>query len=274
MITSVISSVARMSLTPARLAGRMAGSLLSGLRQDVPAGAHSRTSSSRTKTAARGGPKAQSRRATSSRTRSKARPKRATSRSRAKPQPKPAPRRRPLDDATIARRVESTIFQGIDVDKDQIHVDVAERVVSLRGEVRSQDLISELEARAARVAQVRRVQNLLRLPTAPPSRQADSPAPQPDTSDSAAPGDERAIASGETSREVPAPTSGLQTRDFAAADDRRGRAHERVTGGGDSADVSPSGDESSGQAGPDVAELDKDEASQPSDPGLRDPEGG
>ena len=48
MITSAISSAARLSLAPARLAGRMAGSLLRGLRGDdsgrtSPAGSSART---------------------------------------------------------------------------------------------------------------------------------------------------------------------------------------------------------------------------------------
>jgi hypothetical protein len=68
----------------------------------------------------------------------------------------------------IAREVESTIFRDIEADQRQVDVKVAEGVVRLRGEVRTPDLINELEARAARVPQVRRVENLLRTPAPAP----------------------------------------------------------------------------------------------------------
>jgi osmotically-inducible protein OsmY len=274
MITSVISSAARLSLAPARLAGRMAGSLLSGLRGDAAEDAQPAPSSARTKTASRRRAQAQPKRA-ASRRRAKAQPKRAASRRRTQAQPKRAARDKPLDDVTIARNVESTIFQGVEIDKGELDVNVADGVVRLRGEVRTPDLISELETRAARVSEVRRVENLLHLPKPPAPGRAAAPARQSETSGSAAPTDDRAVSLGETSEQVPAPPSALRTRDFAAAGTEPGPAPAASAGeGADPADGRPAGDETTEQEGPDVAELDKDQADQPSDPGLRDLKGG
>jgi hypothetical protein len=261
MITSVVSSAARLSLAPARLAGRMAGSLLRGLRGDAAEDAHPAPSSSRTKTA--------------SRRRGQPRPKRAASRRRAKAQPKRAPRAKPLDDVTIARRVQATIFQGVEVDKGKVDVNVADGVVRLCGEVLTPDLISELGTRAARVAEVRRVENLLDLPKRPAPSRTDTPAPQGETRHSAARPDDRPATLGEPSEELPAPPSAVRTRDFAAAGKEPGPA----PGGSasevaDPQDESAAGDDTAEQEGPDVAELDKDEAYQPSDTGLRDLKGG
>jgi hypothetical protein len=68
-----------------------------------------------------------------------------------------------LDDAAIAAKVESTLQQGTDVDADKLEVTVADGVVQLRGEVRSRDVIDELEARAQQVSEVRRLESLLRV---------------------------------------------------------------------------------------------------------------
>jgi osmotically-inducible protein OsmY len=243
MITSAISSAARLSLAPARLAGRMAGSLLSGLRGDAAEDAQPAPSSGRTKTASRRRAQAQPKRA-ASRRRAKAQPKRAASRRRTQARPKRAARDKPLDDVTIARNVESTIFQGVEIDKGELDVNVADGVVRLRGEVRTPDLISELETRAARVSEVRRVENLLHLPKPPAPSRADAPARQ-----------------SETSEEVPAPPSALRTRDFAAAGTEPGPAPAAsASEGADPADGRPAGDETTEQEGPDMAELDKDQA--------------
>ncbi len=69
-----------------------------------------------------------------------------------------------LDDVTIARKVETTIFRGTNVDKGKVDVNAAEGVVWLRGEVRTPELINELEARAREIPEVKRVENLLHLP--------------------------------------------------------------------------------------------------------------
>src|SRR5215218_2864054 len=209
MITSAISSAARLSLAPARLAGRMAGSLLSALRGHA-ANADPEPPSARGRQASRTRATAQPKRG-GSRTPTKAQRQRGGSRTRAKAQPKRAPRRTPLDDATIARKVESAIFQGVDVDKGKVDVNVAEGVAWLRGEVPTQDLVTELEARAAGVTEVGRVENLLHLAKTPAPSSTETPGPERETSHSAERPEDRAVTLGETSDEEPAPASALPT---------------------------------------------------------------
>ena len=55
---------------------------------------------------------------------------------------------KPLDDATIARKVESAIFRDRKVAKGKVDVNVAQGAVWLRGEVKTPDLVTLLEARA------------------------------------------------------------------------------------------------------------------------------
>ena len=185
MITSAISSAARLSLAPAKLAGQMAGALLRGLRGKNSRNAPSSRRSAGTSPARRSRAQAQNKRSatrssgkrqpksTAARARAKdqssaARPKRTAARTSAQARPKRAGRTEPLGDVAIAREVESTIFRDIEADQRQVDVKVADGVVRLRGEVPTPDLINELEARAARVPQVRRVENLLRTPAPPP----------------------------------------------------------------------------------------------------------
>jgi BON domain len=78
-----------------------------------------------------------------------AQPKRAASPATHKQQPEHSPGPVPLGDAAIAAKVESTLRQDTDVDADKFEVTVADGIVQLRGEVRSRDVIDELEARAA-----------------------------------------------------------------------------------------------------------------------------
>jgi osmotically-inducible protein OsmY len=214
MITSVVSTAKRLSLAPARLAGRLAGSLLGELRGNGDTANASREHSSTRAKPAR-------------RTRAKAQPKPAAGRTRAKAQPKRAPRRKPLDDVTIARKVESTIFRGADVDKGDVDVNVADGVVWLRGEVQTRDLISELTARAARVTEVRRVESLLHVPETPAATRTETPAQQRETGNSPASPEDRAAGQGETSAEVPAPASephtGVRAADGAASEDHTPR---------------------------------------------------
>jgi osmotically-inducible protein OsmY len=194
MITSAISSAARLSLAPAKFAGQMAGALLRGLRGKTTRDSSSARRAAGTTQAGRSRTPAQSKRAATrssgkrkpkgqaARARPKGQPsaarsKRTAARTSAQARPKRADRTEPLGDVAIAREVESTIFRDIEADQSQVDVKVAEGVVRLRGEVPTPALIHELEARAARVPQVRRVENLLRTP-APPSEPA-APAAQP-----------------------------------------------------------------------------------------------
>jgi hypothetical protein len=90
MITSVVSTATRLSLAPARLVGRLAGSLLGELRGNgATANARREHSSTRAKPARRTRAKAQPKPATS-RTHAKAQPKRPAGRTRTKAQPKRA----------------------------------------------------------------------------------------------------------------------------------------------------------------------------------------
>src|SRR4051812_11298389 len=75
------------------------------------------------------------------------------------PRPAPPPRRpKDLDDVAIARKVESVIFRSRKVAKGKVDVNVADGVVWLRGEVRTPDLVNQLEAKAREVPEVKRVE--------------------------------------------------------------------------------------------------------------------
>jgi hypothetical protein len=154
MIKSIVSSVTRLSLAPAKLTVSLAGSLLRELRGngtvDVP-----QTPS----------------KSTAARESSKPRPARS-----AKARPKRAPRRKPPGDAAIARKVGSAIFRGADIDKGQVVVNVAGGVAQLRGEVATVALIEQLGARADQVNEVRRVENLLHVPEEPAPGRTEQPA--------------------------------------------------------------------------------------------------
>ena len=67
----------------------------------------------------------------------------------------------PLDDVTLARKVESEIFRGQDVRKGSVNVNVENGVVVLRGQVESEEDVERLERRARRVVGVYDVDNLL-----------------------------------------------------------------------------------------------------------------
>jgi osmotically-inducible protein OsmY len=70
----------------------------------------------------------------------------------------------PLGDANIAREVENAIFRDPSVAQGDIDVDVIDAVVWLRGQAAHPDMIIALEADAAAVPDVVRVENLLKVP--------------------------------------------------------------------------------------------------------------
>lgn len=265
MIKSVISSAAQLSLAPARLAGRVVGSLVSGLRgngaspartrrppsaraksasggrartQPKRAASGTRAKAQRTHTSARSGAKMQAKR-TTARTRANAQPKRPAPRTQAKAQPKGTPRRTPPDDATIARKVEAIIFRGVEVDKSAVDVNVAAGVLWLRGEVPTPDLINELEVRANKITEVRRVENLLHLPATPAPSRPEPPAEPPQTSHPAGDREDHATSRVETSEETPAPAPTAPTTTPAAAGHGRAGAPLGDGGGAQTADRSP-----------------------------------
>jgi BON domain-containing protein len=91
---------------------------------------------------------------------------------RRQPTSRPQPTRRPtqakpLDDATITRKVETVLFRDDRVDKGKIDVNTADAVVWLRGVARTPQQIKELEARTAAIPEVKGVENLLHLPKTP-----------------------------------------------------------------------------------------------------------
>jgi hypothetical protein len=259
MITNVVSSAARLSLAPARLASRVAGSLVRELRGASDDNGHSAPSRVRSKPATGSRQQARPKRATSrsnakakpkraSRTRAQRQPKQADTRSRAKAQAKGNSRPKATDDGSIAQKVESAILRGTAVDQDKIEVNVAERVVRLRGEVQSLDLANELEARAAMVAEVRRVENLLVVPQSPAG---DAPAPRRDPGGPGERLDNPADMPGAANPETPTPASALRSEDFVATDEHQSPSEQRdpppVGNAGGAAD-SPAGNEDVGDS--------------------------
>ena len=99
-------------------------------------------------------------------------------------QPESTAARRPtrpkpdMDDATLARKVESEIFRVRGVAKGKIDVNAAGGVVWLRGEAKTPELIKRIEARAKAVPEVKEVENLLHLPKTPAPSRTDTPPSQ------------------------------------------------------------------------------------------------
>ena len=84
-----------------------------------------------------------------------------------------------ITDTALARKVESEIFRGTPRGtKSKVSLNAVGRVVHLRGEAKTPDLINELETRAAAVPEVERVENLLHLPKTPSPTRSDTPARQ------------------------------------------------------------------------------------------------
>jgi hypothetical protein len=72
-----------------------------------------------------------------------------------------------IDDATLERQVAADVFGSRGVTKGKVQIEVAEAVVWIRGEVKSASVSEDVEARAAAVTDVARVENLLRVAKAP-----------------------------------------------------------------------------------------------------------
>ena len=78
-----------------------------------------------------------------------------------------------IDDETLKDKVESVLFAPADVPKGKINVDVAGGIVTLRGEVGSEQMMRRLERAAARIDGVAGVDCLLHLPGTPaPNKEA------------------------------------------------------------------------------------------------------
>jgi hyperosmotically inducible protein len=73
----------------------------------------------------------------------------------------------PVDDITLAHKVESELARSTSLPKGQVVVNAEEGVVFLRGVVERQEDIESLEAATSRIAGVRGVENLLHPPGTP-----------------------------------------------------------------------------------------------------------
>lgn len=72
-----------------------------------------------------------------------------------------------LNDPALAAKVESEMFRPADAPKKSVDVNVAQRVVYLRGQVKSTEQMESLVAKAREIDGVSRVENLLHLPGEP-----------------------------------------------------------------------------------------------------------
>jgi hypothetical protein len=81
-------------------------------------------------------------------------------------------RREPVDDITLAHKVESELFRRTGVPKGRISVNAEDGVVFLRGVIDREEDIARVEAGTRRITGVRDVENLLHTPgaTTPASR--------------------------------------------------------------------------------------------------------
>ncbi len=77
----------------------------------------------------------------------------------------------PENDETLAHKVKSELFQGLDIPAGQININAEDGVVILRGALKRPKEIIEVERRVWEIGGVRRVENLLHLEGTPaPSR--------------------------------------------------------------------------------------------------------
>lgn len=81
----------------------------------------------------------------------------------------PGPDNRTPDDTTLAARVQTEVFGAADVPKDRLTLEVSQAIVTLRGELDSQQEIDDVTTRVRQVPGVRGVAVLIHLPgeTAP-----------------------------------------------------------------------------------------------------------
>ena len=73
----------------------------------------------------------------------------------------------PTDDKTLEQKVESELFQQVDISSRQINIMATNGIVSLRGAVQRPDQITEIERKVRDIAGVRDVENMLHLEGTP-----------------------------------------------------------------------------------------------------------
>jgi osmotically-inducible protein OsmY len=71
------------------------------------------------------------------------------------------------DDTTLARKVETQLFRAEDAPKGLVNVSVAGGIVTLRGELPSEELIADLLHRTREIQGVQGVESLLHTPDTP-----------------------------------------------------------------------------------------------------------
>jgi len=78
----------------------------------------------------------------------------------------------PGDDITLKNKIETELFREPDAPKGSVNIDVADGVVTLRGEVGRPEQVRELEDKARNIAGTRDVNNLLHTPGTTPQNVA------------------------------------------------------------------------------------------------------
>jgi osmotically-inducible protein OsmY len=78
----------------------------------------------------------------------------------------------PGDDVTLKSKIETELFREPDAPKGSVNIDVADGVVTLRGQVERPEQVRELEAKARSIAGTRDVENLLHTPGSTPQNVA------------------------------------------------------------------------------------------------------
>jgi hypothetical protein len=76
-------------------------------------------------------------------------------------------RREPVDDVTLARKVESELYRRARVPKGHISINAEDGLVFLRGVMDRQEDIERIGAATRRITGVREVENLIHLPGTP-----------------------------------------------------------------------------------------------------------
>jgi hypothetical protein len=76
-------------------------------------------------------------------------------------------KKEPLDDATLAHKVETELFRDPEILKGDINVNAENGIVVVRGQVPSWDVATQIESRVRKIDGVKEVQNLLHEPTQP-----------------------------------------------------------------------------------------------------------
>lgn len=85
--------------------------------------------------------------------------------------------REPLDDATLAHKVETVLFRDPEIDKGKININAENGVIVVRGEV-PMDVARQIEIRVRRIDGVKEVHNLLHEPVETPPATESAPTEQ------------------------------------------------------------------------------------------------